>query len=271
MKEICIAILQYNSTEFTIQLLESLIKLEANNLDKYRIILMDNASENPGRENILSKFPFVEFIQYEKNYGFAKAHNLLLPQINENWLLLLNNDCILVNNAIERILTLSKELDADFSTGNLLNKDGTPQINFSITPTPLRWLFIVFTGFNKIITRFRLHSNISRVGYINGALLLIKKTVIDNIGLFDDSLFMYTEDTDLMFRLHKNHYKGFRFRDPKVIHLGGGSAKKKWTQNELENIKKEQLYKCMLKHFPRWQVLLWSMTRTIYEKIQKLL
>ena len=233
-KPLCILILQYNSSDLTIQLLESIVRHENKNLNRYRFIVMDNASEDPMQEEITRRFPFVEFVQYETNLGFASAHNRIMEEVHEDWVLLLNNDCILQNNAIEMLFEDAKERGAHFATCEVFNEDGTPQNNYSYLPSPLRRVFIGFTGIGRLMEPIRRKLQAVRVGYINGAVLLLQACVFRDVGFFDSRYFMYKEDFDLMLKLWSRGYSGWRLRGGRIVHLGGGSSIKRASDWELE-------------------------------------
>lgn len=263
-KEVCILILQYNSSDLTLQLLASIVLYEAKKLNQYRIIVMDNASVDPKKDEILERFSFVEFIQYQSNLGFAKAHNAVMEQVEEPWVLLLNNDCILLNNAISKTLAYSQAVNADFSTCALYNEDLTTQINFSLTPSPLRRVFLHYTALNRyIIQPLKVKTKSCKVGYINGAFLMIKQSAIPQNMLFDDRYFMYTEDLDLMIRYAKDKKQGYRFSAAKVIHLGGASAKREWGDKDRFAIKDEQAVECFRRHFTKFEMSVWLFFKKI--------
>lgn len=225
---------------------------------------MDNASEDCKFTEIGTRFPWVELIKNEENLGFGRAHNRVMPLVNSPWILLLNNDCLLLNDAITRTLNDALNQKADFATCAVKNEDLTDQVNFSTLPTPLRRVFLNNTGLTRLLWIFRRMRSVSRVGYINGAFLLLKRSSVPDGQLFDDRYFMYTEDLDLMYRLHKKKTKGYRFSNGEVIHLGGRSAVRKWTGREINSKKELQARECMLRHFPRWQT-------TFFELVQRTL
>lgn len=265
-KKLTVLILQYNSADLTIQLLESIEKFESKNKDSYRFILMDNASVDPKFEKISDKFPWIELIGYNKNYGFARAHNIIMGDIDEDWVLLLNNDCILINDAITKTLNDAVKKKCDFATCDLRNVDMTFQCNYSLLPSPLVRVFLNTSGLTRLINLIQRYVRCSFVGYINGAFLLIRVDTIPGDRLFDDKYFMYTEDLDLMFRLSKVGAKGYRFSSGKCIHLGGKSAANRWTDYEIEKKKKLQTIDCMYKHFSAWQV---DLMQFVYRLIGK--
>ncbi len=267
-KKLCVLILQYNSSDLTLQLLESIVLHEAKTLNQYRIIVMDNASLDPKKKEIVERFSFVEFIQYQSNLGFAKAHNAIMAQIEEPWVLLLNNDCILLNNAISQTLVSSQSVNADFSTCALYNKDRTIQINFSLTPSPLRRVFLHYTALNRyIIEPLKVNTKTCKVGYINGAFLMLKQSSIPQSLLFDERYFMYTEDLDLMIRYAKNNKQGYRFSSAKVIHLGGASAKREWGDKDRLDIKDKQAVECFQRHFTKIEMTIWLFFKKIVNDV----
>ncbi len=267
--ELSVLILQYNSADLTLQLLESIVEHESLNIGLYRIIVMDNASVDPKREEITRRFPFVEFVQYADNLGFAKAHNRIMDDVHEPWVLLLNNDCILQNNAIERLLQAAKRKKTSFATCEVFNDDGTPQNNYSYLPSPLRRVFIGFTGIGRLMKPLRQRMPAARVGYINGAVLLINTTVFLNVGGFDERYFMYREDFDLMLKLWACGYRGYRFRGGKIIHIGGGSAKRRYSQWELEQKYSGNWWLWYKDYYPPMQIKLFCCFELIVASIKK--
>jgi len=260
--KLAVLILQYNSADLTIQLLKSIERFESANLAQYRFVLMDNGSQNPRRTEIEHGFPWVRFVEYGENLGFARAHNRIMEKIDEEWVLLLNNDCILLNDAITKTMQGALAVQADFATCTVLNQDMTDQANFSTLPTPLRKVLLNLTGLTRLLWFWRRKWQVARVGYINGAFLLIRRAAIPQGQLFDDRYFMYTEDLDLMYRLAKQRARGYRLAAGKVIHLGGRSAVRKWTGTEINGVKQLQAEECMCRHFPRWQ---FNLMQVIYK------
>jgi N-acetylglucosaminyl-diphospho-decaprenol L-rhamnosyltransferase len=256
-----VLILQYEGADLTCQLLESI--KEHGEHTKYRFVLMDNGSKEGKLDEIQRRFSWVEIVRFSKNLGFAKAHNEVMKQIRSDWILLLNNDCILHNDAISRTLRYAVANNADFATCKVLNADGSDQINFSYLPSPLRRIFLGFSGFNKMLWQFRRRSAACRVGYINGAFLLLKTQAIPESRLFSEAFFMYTEDLDLMIRLAKARKRGYRINDGVVVHLGGASAVKRWRSLEISATKVRQEIQCYEMYYPTWQVKTYCLTRRI--------
>jgi len=255
-KELVVLILQYNSSNLTMQLLESIERYEADYINSYRFILMDNASKKNDFDKISVEYPWIELVEFDENLGFAKAHNKIMESVDEKWILLLNNDCILINNAITETLRNAENRDCDFATCDIRNEDLTFQNNCSLIPAPLNRVLFNLTGITRFISFTRRYKSRSKVGFITGAFLLVKENSIPDGLLFDEKYFMYTEDLDLMLRFSKKKAKGYRFSSGKCIHLGGKSARKLWDDIEIEKIKRAQALSCMYEHYPKWQVKL---------------
>lgn len=259
-----VLILQYESADLSLQLLESIE--DHGEAAKYRFILMDNASIDGRLDEIQRRFPWVEIVRFSQNLGFAKAHNEVMKQVQSEWILLLNNDCILHNDAISRTLGHALKGNADFATCRVLNIDGSDQVNFSYLPSPLRRIFLGFSGFNRIIWQLRRRSKKCRVGYINGAFLLLKAGAVPAPRLFSEAFFMYTEDLDLMIRLAGARRRGYRFNDGVIVHLGGASAERKWESFDIAAKKVKQELKCYEMHYPVWQVKAYCAVKRIIRR-----
>ncbi len=252
-RPLCALTLQYNSTDYTLGLLESMVRHEARYLDSYRIVVMDNGSEDPRSSEIMTRFPFVEFVRYEQNHGYVRAHNMIWTNVVEDWALLINNDCILQNDAIHRTLAAAQDRWADFATCAMLNVDGSPQVSFGPAPTPVRQLFVNCSGINRLLLRrLRLRLKCSRIGFSNGAFLLLRTSLLRHEPLFNEDYYMYGSDMDLMIRFAKRKLNGYRFGDGRVVHIGAGTAGRFWTPQERLRMQGEIYRRMMAEHYPIW-------------------
>lgn len=272
--ELCVLILQHNSTDLTLNLLESIVQHERENLGGYRFILMDNASDDPGEEEIKRRFPFVEFVRFDENLGFARAHNRIWPSVKEKWALLLNNDCLLLNDAISRTLGKARKLSADFATCAVFNEDMSPQMNFHLSELPVSlWEYLRHvTGLQSLLlNRMKLRKETARLDYASGTFLLIRRDVLTKAGTFDESHFMYGEDVDLMFRLKKMGAKGYRFASGRIVHLNQASSKRKWDDETIYQTRKRERERIFLRYMPAWRVRLWQLLNDLRRAALKVL
>lgn len=258
---VTVAILQFNSAQLTLDLLASIGRCDPESVHAFTFVVMDNGSEVPRLDEIQSTYPWVRTVPYGKNLGFARAHNALMPSVRTKWLFLVNNDCVLQNDALTSTVAAAERTNADFATCAVFNPDGSHQVNWGILPTPLRRIFFNGTGLAGLRRLFVLRSNLASVGYINGAVLLLRLASLSPGPLFDESQFMYGEDLDLMFRLARNGAKGIRAAHGKITHIGGASASKRWSNQEVLELKRAIEIECMRRHFPAWQVAVFGAIR----------
>jgi GT2 family glycosyltransferase len=158
-----------------------------------------------------------------------------------------------------------ERLDIGVATCMLKNKDGSIQGTGGYFPTLLRvmsWMTIQDLPFvDKLIKPFHPHKTNSplkndsfyekerELDWITGAFFMIRKKVIDEVGGFDKDYFMYTEETDLCFRVKKLGWKVWYEPKWSMVHLGGGSSEKwSFVTKEFQGVK--TFYK---KHYSKWQ------------------
>jgi hypothetical protein len=226
---VSIIIVNYNTKDLLIQCLKSVYsKTEG---IEFEIIVVDNNSNDGSEESIKTCFPEVIFIQSGANIGFGRANNLGIEKAKGAYVFLLNSDTILLNNAV-RILHdyMVFDLKVGVCGGNLYNVHGKPTISFSqLMPSIFNDLDSFFGGiYSKIMygkSMFFNHSEeaINIDGYVCGADMMIRKSVLDEVGLFDSDFFMYYEETELTWRIKRAGYKIASVPDARIIHLEGAS------------------------------------------------
>lgn len=200
----------------------------------YEIIVVDNASSVDCESMLRNEFPGTTFIQSKTNLGFGRANNLGYSRSRGRNLLFLNPDTEVRGNAFA---AMSSYLDSDRSVGGagvrLLNGDGSLQLT-SIQAFPTVWnqlldsellrrLFPNWPGWGTGALVNSDHDP-AEVDAVSGACFMVKRGVFEQVGKFREEYFMYADDLDLSFRIHK---AGFSIRylcDCEVIHYGGKSS-----------------------------------------------
>jgi len=204
-----IVIVSYNNSKLIEQCLDS-IYLDSNSKN-WGIIVVDNFSKDDTVSMLDKKFPNVKLIANTKNVGFAKANNQALRICKGEKILLLNNDTIVVDDAISKMIDF---LDNNDSVGllgpRLLNQDGSVQVQGSLLG-PHFWKSIIPTE-----TKF-----------LRGAALMTKKIILDEVGLLDEKFFFYNEDIDYCWRVLQSGYKVVFFPEAEIIHYGGKMSLKR--------------------------------------------
>lgn len=228
--ELSIIVISHNTKKITQQCLHSIYKSLTNTQLNYEIIVIDNASTD-GSYNMLLKerkrHHQLKLIRNKTNTGFAKANNQGVKKAKGSYLLFLNSDTIVLNQAITKLLNFFKQREKTigFVGGKLLNKDLSPQPSAG----PFYSLAVVFgalflKGDYWGLTRYS-PRKIKEVDWVSGACIITKKSYFQKVGRFDEDIFMYMDEIDLLYRAKKRGYRVFFYPEAKFIHLGSSSSK----------------------------------------------
>lgn len=229
MIDVSIILVNYNTKDLLINCIDSIFE---KTIDiSYEIIIVDNDSHD-GTENAIKRnFPDINFIQSGANIGFGRANNLGIEEAKGEFIFLLNSDTILINNAVKILYDyINKNPNVGICGGNLYNLDHKPTISFGrCMPGIIHDLDSLFGGvYSRIIygkNIFYNHNDKPMIinGYISGADMMIRKEVLDELGVFDSDFFMYYEETELTWRIRKAGYTVVSLPGAKIIHLEGAS------------------------------------------------
>jgi len=225
----------------------------------YEIIIVDNDSHDGSAEMIKNEFPDCTLIQSD-NVGFAKGNNKAIHKAKGNYILFLNPDTELVTNAVCGMFSFLEDKKEFGAVGcKLINPDGSIQYTCACTfPTPFRQLCYIF-GLNKLFPKSKLftsseldywdHMNDSVINALSGACIMVRKSIIDSIGGFDEGTFMYSEDLDLCFRIKKYGWKIYYLASETIIHRSGSSSAKQKNKNFATLMVKQSNYYFLKKNF----------------------
>ena len=233
--KLSIIIVNYNVKHFLKQCLHSVLK--ASESVSHEIICIDNHSVDGSIEMLINDFPKIKLIRNDKNRGFARACNQGIKIAKGEYILILNPDTVLENDSLIKPIQF---MDIHPEAGSLGVKmvDGSgkylPESKRGL-PTPaaafykmsgLAKLFYPSQLFGKYYLDYLNKDEIHSVHVLTGAYMLIRKTVLDKVGPFDEQFFMYGEDIDLSHRIIKAGFKNFYFPKTRIIHYKGESTKK---------------------------------------------
>lgn len=230
--QLSIIIVNYNAQDLLRACLISVF--EHTKAIDFEVIVVDNASTDGSREMLEQRFLNVKKILNSVNHGFAAANNQAIKQASGDYILLLNSDTVVPDEAINKTLEyMRRNPEAGIVGCKLLNPDGTLQPSCRSFPsiwnlfTESLFLYRVFNGtelFGKYYMSFFDHESIREVEVVMGAFMLIRREVFEQVGLFDEDYFMYAEETDFCYRAYKLGYKTYFFPEASIIHIGGGST-----------------------------------------------
>lgn len=194
----------------------------------YDIFVVDNGSTDGSKEMVRQEFPDVKIIENDSNLGLGRASNQGIEASTGRYVLLLNNDTIVNGPSLDALVRF---LDANPQTaavaGKLLNPDGSVQACYNNFPS-LKEEFLIAT---KLGRRFRLGYpsildavEIKEVSWMSSACLLVRREALDEVGLLDEDYFVYGDEADLQYRLHKAGWKAHFLTQATIIHYGGVST-----------------------------------------------
>lgn len=235
MKKISIVIVNYNVAHFLEQALKSVQKATAN-IDA-EIFVVDNNSVDGSVEMIQEKFPEVILIANKENLGFSKANNQAMRKATGEYILLLNPDTVIEEQTLEKCCRfMDDHPDAGGLGVKMVDGKGKflPESKRSL-PTPwvafskvfgLAAIFPKSKKFGRYHLKYLDENKTHEIEILAGAFMLMRKKVLDEVGLLDEEYFMYGEDIDLSYRIIKGGYKNYYFPETKIIHYKGESTKR---------------------------------------------
>ncbi len=249
-----IIIVNFNRIDLTIDCINSIYKFCTTD---FEIIVIDNNSTTCYIDEVIDKYPSVVLIKNKENKGFSYANNQGLKIAKGEYILFLNNDTLLIEDTLEKVINYYKSLKRPALIGcKLLNADNTHQASVTEFETVLNvfgdisFLYLILKN-NKYINRFHLnYKNIKKpikVGVVKGAFIFGEKKYISDLSGFDDRFFFYGEENDLCKRFNDQVGDVIYFPESAIIHLGGATtANMPWFSIKNLNIGRIQLFQ---KHF----------------------
>ncbi|MCX7996726.1 MAG: glycosyltransferase family 2 protein [Patescibacteria group bacterium] len=229
--DLSVVIVSYNTARITVDCITSLYEsLQGRNLH-VETVVVDNGSTDGSIEEIKRLkvlYPEIRLIEAGSNLGFGKANNLGVRHVSSGYLLLLNSDVIVLENAVEKLYRFYRAHEAEyqFVGGKLFNTDMTPQSSAGRFFTlPVAFAFLLLFGDRLGITRSSPMRTV-QTDWVSGACIMTHTRYYQAVGGFDEGIFMYMEEVDLLYRAAKKGYRTGFFPDASFIHIGSASSNK---------------------------------------------
>jgi GT2 family glycosyltransferase len=212
MPDLTISIVNHNSRELLLACLDSLAGTAA------EIVVLDNASEDGSVEVVRERFPDVRLIAQPFRAGFGANHNTVIRATRGRYVCVLNADTTAADWGFERMVAYLDGHPRVAAIGpKLVYPEGRSQVSAWRFPTPLVTLLGLIT-LSLVGVRQSEGSRPRAVGWVTGAALLLRRAALDEVGLFDEDFFLYSEEVDLQFRLHRAGWNVHYFPEVTVIH-----------------------------------------------------
>jgi len=231
--ELSVVVVSFNGRDYLRRCLSSV--LEHTKGASCELIVVDNASWDGSAQMVETEFPQVALIRLPVNVGFAAGCNRGMERAAGEFMLLLNPDTELVEDAFSSMVAYCRQNPSVGILGpKLLNSDGSLQLSCRRFPSHLTSLFnrqSVLTRLfprNPFSRRYLMtdwaHDRISPVDWLSGACAMLRREMVERIGGMDEGYFMYIEDVDLCYRAHQAGYEVVYFPQVAVTHHIGKST-----------------------------------------------
>lgn len=204
----------------------------------HQLIVVDNSPNNDLKD--LNEDSRIVYIHNPSNPGFGAAHNIAIKKSIEfgaKYHLVLNPDVYFDHNVIPKLI---KFMDQNPDVGNVMPKvyypDGSTQFLCKLLPTPYDWIGRRFNPFRSLVEkrnqifelRFTNYDQQMDVPYLSGCFMFLRTSAIKDVGLFDENIFMYGEETDLCRRLNTAGYRTVFNPKVSIIHEFQKGSHKSW-------------------------------------------
>ena len=234
--KLSVIIVNYNVKHFLEQALfaaqKACVNLHA------EVFVVDNVSSDGSVEMLKQpQFNWVKTIFNTENLGFSRANNQAMRLAQGEFILLLNPDTLVAEDSFEQIIGFMEQQPACGGLGvYMIDGKGSflPESKRGL-PTPNVAFYKIF-GLSKFFPRSKKFgkyhlsyldkTQIHEIQVLSGAFMLMRKSVLDQIGLLDEKYFMYGEDIDLSYRISLAGYKNYYYPHTQIIHYKGESTKK---------------------------------------------
>jgi len=244
---------------------------------EFEIWVVDNASGDHSVEMLQRSYGQVRVIANQSNVGFSRACNQVIPQTNGAYVLLLNPDTVVGKDGVS---TLADYLEAHPDCGavgpKVLNPDGSLQLACRRSfPSPaasfyrltyLSKLFPRHPEFAKYNLTYSDPDVLLEVDALSGSCMMVRKEVIDKIGLLDEDIFMFGEDIDWCWRVKEAGWKVVYLPQAVVHHYHGASSRLRRVGATINLHKGMEVF--YRKHLAEkhWAVFNWLVYTTIWTR-----
>lgn len=251
---VSVIVLNWNGKRFLDNCLSSLLSQDFHN---YEVLLVDNGSTDDSLRFVekFSKDVRLKIIALNENYGFSRGNNIGIKCSQSDYVIILNNDTEVKTNFITELVNAAEKDNQIGSVGcRILSQNGKTWFSQKFVNNGFIVPFFLQT---LIEDRIEQISNISTINLANsGCAVLYRRSVLDEVGFYDEDFWSNSEDWDLGYRINMAGFKSVYIPAPLVFHVGAGSEgytperKVKMYRNTLFTYFKNYERKNLLIRFP---------------------
>ncbi len=249
MNEVTVIIPNYRGEKFIADCLDSLLSQSYTDFD---IIVVDNASGDGSTDIIEKDFPSVKLIALQDNYGFSRAVNEGIKASDTPFVILLNNDTRVEGDFVERLLLAIKEDERIFSVSSkMLQMTAPDRIDGAgDLYSAFGWAFA--RGKDRRAEAFNKRCDIFASC---GGASIYRRSILDEIGWFDEFHFAYLEDVDIGYRARIMGYRNVYEPGARVYHYGSGVSGSRYNDFKVRLSARNNMY-IIMKNMPTPQIIL---------------
>lgn len=241
MTDVSIVVVNWNTRDVLLNCLAS-VYAQTQGID-FELILVDNASSDGSAEMVREEFPQVILIANSENRGFAAANNQGMQIAQGRYVLLLNPDTIVLDQAIPKTIAFAdRNMDiAVVGCQVWLNETEIQQTCFSFPS--LSSIFFKETGLRRLFPKSRIFGKADYgwwdrksqmdVDVVSGMYMLVRRDAIKQVGLMDEDYFVYAEEADWCSRFWKAGWRCVFIPGARIIHLDGGGKSTAQTSTKM--------------------------------------
>lgn len=249
MQEVTVVIPNYNGIDFVGVCLDSIRK---QNMKDFAVILVDNGSTDGSRQLVETQYPEVQVIGLKENTGFCRAVNEGIRASVTPYVILLNNDTQAAPDFVGKLLNAIKCRKKAFSCGAKMiqfhNRDCIDDAGNLYNA--LGWAYARGKGRPE-----QKYNRSCRVFSTCGGASIYCRSVLDEIGFFDEEHFAYLEDTDIGYRARIQGYENWFIPEAVVYHIGSGTSGSRYNQFKIRYSSRNNIY-MLYKNMPIAQLIL---------------
>lgn len=214
------------------------------------IVVVDNGSADGTLKLVQDGFPSVRVVVPAGNVGFGRACNLAVRRTGAPFVLLLNPDAVACADAIRHLFRfMESHPGAGVAGAKLVDPSGRPLQSmgdrpglsgllldkllalFSRHARSDGWLRRLLAGLSS---KYRLPSRAERVAWVSGAAMCVRREAWEQVGGFDENIFLYYDDVDLCLRIAEAEWEVWHVPEAVVVHHSGASfgGDQDWQKRE---------------------------------------
>lgn len=257
--DVSVVIVNWNTRDLLQQTLESLHR-ETHHVD-FETIVVDNGSADGSVELVRQEWEHVRLIALPENRGFAGGNNVGFREARGRYVLLLNSDTIVLPTTLDGMVRfLNGHPGAGCIGCRHLNPDGTLQRSMDSFPSLLND-FLSYSELHRLpvflpLLRRRFpwwsdHDRVREVGWVNGACMMVRREVIEQVGGLDEGYFIYAEELDWCYRMYQAGWTVHFTPEAEIIHIGGQAMNRAADKRIV--LKYKGQYRFYRKHYPLWK------------------